>query len=393
VKNLLLGALLLVSSLQAISLREVIDSSLRASPSLEVINARLMANKQSIDIADAFDNPELFLTQNTLDNTQAMNQTVLTFKQKISTYSKREKRQTVAIANEKVLQEELQAAKVKLVERIKEEAYSLWELRERQRIIDEYILLTKQNIKLYEAYTSISDNEHMGIMKAQLSLSDLEVQKTALDAQITTAYARLSYLAATKIERLELELQMGQKPQLAQLRASLLQKNPQLLIIQKELQKQDAKVALADINNYPDITLVAGYAYREKYDNYFNVGIALSLPIYGTEDAKEERERAFLLAKKSQVSDTILAVDSKLQIYYAQMLSSYKIYHIIQDDALPQVAHMFELSSSSISIGSDLFKYIDVLFQKLDLETKSIQALTNYKIAQAKIAALQGDLQ
>jgi len=393
VKNLLLGALLLVSSLQAINLREVIDSSLRASPSLEVINARLMANKQSIDIADAFDNPVLFLTQNTLDNAQAMSQTVLTFKQKIPTYSKREKRQAVATADEKVLQEELQAAKVKLVERIKEEAYSLWELRERQRIIDEYILLTKQNIKLYEAYTSISDNEHMGIMKAQLSLSDLEVQKAALDAQITTAYARLSYLAATKVERLELDLQMGQKPQLAQLRASLLQKNPQMLIIQKELQKQDAKVALADINNYPDITLVAGYAYREKYDNYFNVGIALSLPIYGTEDAKEERERAFLLAKKSQVSDTILAVDSKLHIYYAQMLSSYKIYHIIQDDALPQVAHMFELSSSSISIGSDLFKYIDVLFQKLDLETKSIQALTNYKIAQAKIAALQGDLQ
>ena len=72
------------------------------------------------------------------------------------------------------------------------------------------------------------------------------------------------------------------------------------------------------------------------------------------------------------------------------MKSSYDIYHIIQEDALPQVAHMFELSTSSISVGSDLFKYIDVLFQKLDLEKKSIAAVYNYNKAHAKIEELQG---
>jgi len=393
VKNLLLGAFLLASSLQAMSLREVIDASLRGSPSLEVITARLAANEQSIDIADQFDNPELFLTKNTLDSSQAMSQTVLTFKQKIPYFSKREKRQDVANADAKVLQEELQAAKVKLVERIKSESYTIWDLRELEGIIDEYILLTKQNIKLYESYTSISDNEHMGIMKAELSLSDLEVQKTALDAKITAAYARLSYLAATKVKHLEIDLKITKKPNFNRLRDSLLRNNPDLVVLQKEIKKQDAKVALADINNYPDIALVAGYAYREKYDNYFNIGFGMSLPIYGTEDAKEERQRALLLAKKSQKSDLTLEVESKLQVYYAQMLASYKIYHIIQDDALPQVAHMFELSGSSIAVGSDLFKYIDVLFQKLDLEKKSIQSITNYKLSEAKIAALRGDYQ
>lgn len=62
------------------------------------------------------------------------------------------------------------------------------------------------------------------------------------------------------------------------------------------------------------------------------------------------------------------------------------------DDALPQVAHMFELSGTSISIGADLFKYIDVLFQKLDLEQKSIKAVTNYNLANAKIAQLKGEI-
>ena len=42
---------------------------------------------------------------------------------------------------------------------------------------------------------------------------------------------------------------------------------------------------------------------------------------------------------------------------------------------------------------ADLFKYIDVLFQKLDLEQKSIQAIANYNLAKAKIAQLTGELQ
>ncbi|MDQ7066581.1 MAG: hypothetical protein Q9M40_00435 [Sulfurimonas sp.] len=72
------------------------------------------------------------------------------------------------------------------------------------------------------------------------------------------------------------------------------------------------------------------------------------------------------------------------------MLSSYEIYHIIQDDALPQIAHMFELSNSSISTGGDLFKYIDVLFDKLALEKQSINAVSNYNKANAQISQLAG---
>jgi len=392
VKNLLIGAVLLASSLQAMSLSEVIEASLAKSPSLEVINARVAANKQNIDIADQFDNPELSLTKNTIDAAQPMSQSVVSFKQKLPYYSKREKRADVAVAEDKLLQERLSAAKVKLVERIKNEAYTIWELRELEAIIDEYITLTKQNIKLYESYTSISDNQHMGIMKAELSLSDLQVQKTALDAKIYTAYARLSYLAATKVDRLDIDLKINHRPNLTALKASL-DNNPDILIQEREISKQGAKVELADINNYPDVTLLAGYAYRERHDNYFNFGLGISLPMYGTEDAKEEEQRALLLAKKSQKSDTVLAVASQIETYYAQMLASYKIYHIIEDEALPQVAHMFELSSASISTGSDLFKYIDVLFQKLDLEKKSITAIANYNKAEAKIAELQGKLQ
>ena len=392
-KTLLLGALLTANTLFGITLDTLIDNALVRAPSLEVIEARLKANKYNIEIADQFANPELLLTTNTLENSQAMSQTVLSIKQKIPAYSKRSKREDVAVAEDALLEERLQAAKVTLVERIKSEAYTIWEIGEDIHIIDEYIQLTKQNIHLYESYTTVSQSEHIGIMKAELSLSDLKVQKTLLKAKLEAAYARLSYLAAQKVKNLQVDASIEEKPSLKKLQASLQKHNPDLLINQKEIQKQSKIVALAKINNYPDINLIAGYAHRENFDNYFNIGVGLSLPIYGTEDAKEQQEKAVLLEKQSQQSDTKLALLAQLRLYYAQMLSAYNIYHIIQDEALPQVAHMFELSNSSISVGSDLFKYIDVLFQKLDLEKKSIQAVANYKRAESKISALQGETQ
>jgi len=392
VKTLLLTALFFLNSLSAMTLDEVISTALSHSPSLEVIEARLKANEESIDIADQFENPEIFLTKNSLENSQAMSQTSVTLKQKIPYYSKREKRENIALAEEELLQEKLQSAKVKLVGSIKNEAYLIWELQEEKKIINEYIKLTKQNIKLYESYTTLQSNQHMGIMKAELSLSDLKVQKTLLESKIATAYARLSYLSAIQIDSLSIDLSMQKRPNLQALKRSLLESNPDIVIRNKEILKQRAKVSLAEINNYPDIALIAGYAYREKFDNYFNIGFGLSLPIYGTEDAKEQIQRALLLEKKSQKTDSELALFSQLKSYYAQMLSAYKIYHIIVDEALPQVAHMFDLSSSSISVGSDLFKYIDVLFQKLDLEMKSIQAVANYKRAQAQISQLRGEI-
>ncbi len=391
-KTVILSIFLLCTGAQAISLTEIIGASLAKNPSLESINERIQANKYNIKVSNQFENPQLLISKNTLDSSQAMSQSVVTLKQKIPFYNKRNTNKKIAEAEDALLSEKLHAAKTKLVEKIKNEAYIIWKLGELYRIIDDYVTLTKQNIDLYESYTSIDENRHMGIMKAELSLSDLQIQKSVLREKISAAYARLSYLAAFKVRHLDIALDIGKKPNLLHLQNSL-NNNPDIRIKDKELLKQNAKVKMADLNNYPDINLIAGYAMRENFDNYFNVGVGLSLPIYGTEDYKEEEARSVLLSIASKKADTQIAVNATLESYYAQMLSSYEIYHIIQDEALPQVAHMFELSSSSISIGADLFKYIDVLFQKLDLEQKSIKAVANYNLAQAKIAQLKGEIQ
>jgi len=390
-KTALFFTLLLSSNLFGITLDEIITTSLSKSPSLESINARIAANKEDIELSNQFSNPKLSLITNTLDTDQAMSKTTLTLQQTIPFYSKRSSKQKVAVAEEAVLNEKLTKAKVALVAAIKMEAYTIWELKELYKTIDEYVMLSEQNIELYESYATTSENNHMGIMKAKLSLSDLQITRSTLDAKIYSSLARLSYLAAFEVNELELKLEISQKPELQKYQ-TMLESNPDLAIKRGELAKRNAQIQLADVNNYPDINLIGGYNYRENFDDFWSVGVGLSLPIYGREDSQLQKARSLALSEKSQESDTQLSINSTLKVYFSQMKSSYEIYHIIQDDALPQIEHMFELSNSSISTGSDLFKYVDVLIQKLKLEQKSINAITNYNKAYANISQLSGAL-
>ena len=296
------------------------------------------------------------------------------------------------MAKDEVLVLNLESSKARLVYLLKSQAYTIWELERLYNVICDYEELTKHNIDLFESYTSTSDNQHMGIMSAELALSDLRIQKSLLLSKIIASYAQLSYLSAqeiTEIDYLTLEIEGIDGRSLLN---KGLQNNPELLIKQKELEEKEAHLTSVDLENYPDVSLVAGYSYREKYDNFASFGIGLSLPIYGSEDAKSEEARRKVLQTRALREDTRLAVQAKFEETYEQMKSAYETYHIINDQALPQLDHMFELINASVSAGADLFKYIDILIQKLKLEQKSINAIANYNRAKAKLQALRGEI-
>ena len=387
----LLIFLLLVLTLNAQNLDEIISSALENSPSLEVINERILANKENISVSDSFSNPEVLILTNTIDSREPMSQSSIRLKQNLPYFGKQEAHKNLALAQGNVLENRLESAKSKLIYLVKIQAYKLWELERVYKIICDYEDLTKQNLELYESYTSTSDNQHMGIMSAELALSDLRIQKSFLLSQISSAYARLSYLSASEISQLDLLLDVEKIEGSSRLKVGL-ENNRDLLVKDKEIEVVEANLQSVDLDNYPDIALVAGYSYRENFDNYASFGLGLSLPIYGSEDSKSEEARRSVLASRALREDTRLSIEADFQMAYAQMKSAYETYHIINDQALPQLDHMFELINSSVSAGADLFKYIDILIQKLQLEKRSISAMANYNIALAKIEALRGEI-
>jgi len=375
----------------ALSLDELIVKALEKNPSLESISHRISASKSNTKLSNQFSNPSISYAKNTLDDNQAMSRSTVTLKQKLPYFGKRDNLKKIALANESILYENLRQAKVNLVKEIKKQAYSVWELENLYKIIDQYENLTKQNIELFESYTSTSDNQHMGIMSAGLTLSELRIQKSILNEKIHSSYERLSYLSSFDVKDLNLNLFVKELPDIQSLKGRF-KNNPSIAIKEKEIKKSKAILESKELDYYPDINLLGSYSHRENFDNFATFGLSLSLPIYGSERYKEESARKLSLSAKSMRDDTKVLVDSKLTSTYFKMRSAYEIYHIVNDEALPQIEHMFELTSSLISTGGDLFKYIDILVKKLKLEQKSISAVANYNRAQANISAILGEM-
>lgn len=378
------------SMLFGMSLDEVIQKALDKNPSLEIIEHKISANKSNVNVSNQFENPVITLTDNTLPSDQAMSRTTLSLGQKLPYFGKRDSLERVAKAEDAVLNKNLEQARVELVRNIKNEAYTIWELEAIYQTINTYENLTRQNIDLFESYTATAKNQHMGIMSAELTLSDLRIQKATLEAQIQTVYAKLSYLADLEISHLDINLSVSELPAPETI-VKHLENNKALQLREKEVKKSQEMTEVASLNSYPDINLLVSYAYRESFDDYWTFGVGMRLPIYGSESYVEEERRALTLVAQSTKQQTALLLTSEFKTAYTQMKSAYTIYHIVHDEALPQIEHMFELTNASIATGGDLFKYIDILVQKLMLEQKSIRAVAGYNRALAQITALSGE--
>jgi hypothetical protein len=77
---------------------------------------------------------------------------------------------------------------------------------------------------------------------------------------------------------------------------------------------------------------------------------------------------------------------------YAKLTEAYQIYNIIQNESLPQLEHMIELSQSGIHSGGDLFAYTNLLEQKLDLEEQRISIKAEFLRTQAQLKSLIGEI-
>ena len=394
----LLALLVLGVSLHAATLQSIIEHALASNPSLEAIEQRIAAIRSEVELAGSISNPQLALNINDIQTAEPMKRDIepmqfssLTLKQKLPFFGKLDAREAQANASKAALGATLEEARVNLVAAIKTEAYTLWEHQSLYDIICRYEELAERNIGLHQTYTATSgkSGHHMGIMSAELTLSELKIQKSEHLQRIQNAYARLGYLAATPVESLELSLEMETlKGSSSYLNA--LEHNHALIARAKEVDAAKAALDESELLLYPDPVVQVGYFYRDAFEDYFSIGIAAELPIYGREKALEERERYNLLVKKAQSDDMSNKVAARIAVEHEKMKQAHTVYRVITEQSIPKIEHMFDLASASVQSGGDLFSTIDMLEKRLRLDTRLIRALSTYHKAHAAIEALTG---
>ncbi|MCF6201590.1 MAG: TolC family protein [Hydrogenimonas sp.] len=360
---------------------------------------RIAAADYTIERAKNFDNPVLGLGINDIRLDEPANRSLermqtqsVKFSQKIPWFGKRDTKEAIKKTAKRLLFASLKEAESMLFARIKQSAYRLWETERLIEITRQTIALTEQNIELFEAYTASSDsgNTHMGIMSAELVKSRLKTSLKRLIAQKERILALLSYLSFRDVRDVEVDLSYRNIPPLKDL-ILMAKKSPIVKIEEAKELIENRRLDLSRLQSGIDPVVSLGYFQRSSYEDYISIGIGFSLPIYGTEESEVQERRALLLAQRSRVADSKKRVVSKVKGLLAEAKSSQEIVNIIENESLPQIDHMFDLIRSDIAAGGDLYKFVDLVEQKLRLDAEAISARAKYYITLAEIEAILGE--
>jgi cobalt-zinc-cadmium efflux system outer membrane protein len=390
--------LLLPVLLTASTLDTLIERALTKHDSLKVIEQRLGAMDDFLDKSRNFANPELSLGINDIQFDDPLNRAIepmqttsLNVKQKFPWFGKRDAQTKKVTAKKTLLFESLEAAQVNLAKRIRLSVYTIVELHERLGVLDAYAKLTRQNIDLNTAYTSTQGERHMGIMSAELTLSQIRIRIERLKAALKSERAKLAYLVQGDIGEITYDETLSSPPSKAYF-SDKLDGNREYRVKMTQTKVALAETNVRELSSNADPYVKVGYYYREAHPDYVSFTVGASLPIYGSEHDDTEAARKEALAAKSASADYRARLQSDFERAWAELNKAWSIYRIIRDESLPQLEHMFELSESKVRSGGELFAYMDLLEQKLKLDEQLIAARAAYLRAGAKLKALIGEI-
>ncbi len=396
--RILFSILFTLNMLQAQSIQQLITTSIQKHPSLQAIEHRLSAMDERIEASQNFSNPDLSFTINNIHyddpwdrRLEPMQYESVNFKQKFPWFGKLDARKTFTQAQRSVILDSYEAAKVQLAEEIRMTAYTIKELEERIRIVNKYKAVAKQNIELYTSYASTENKSHTSSMSASLLLSKIKIREERYKRILKSQQARLAYLIQGKVTSISDSLKITRPKSLGSYLGKL-ENNPKYHRKLSEQNVAHANKVIQDLSSSPDPYVKAGYFHRTAFEDYTSVVVGFSMPLYGTEKLNAESARKEMLAAKSASLDYRSSLESEIEIMYARLMEAYQIYKIIQNESLPQLEHMFELSQSNIQRGGDLFAYTNLLDQKLALEEELTSIKAEYLRAQAKLNSLTGAL-
>lgn len=394
----LLLTLLLTGSIQAQSIQQLIQKAIEKHPSLQTIEHRLSAMDEKIAVSQNFSNPDISLTINDIQfsnpwsrGLEPMQYQAVNFKQKFPWFGKLAARKKYTEAQKTVILDSYDAAKVKLAEEIRMTAYTVKEIEARIVIVNKYIDVAEQNIKLYTSYASTESKSHTNSMNASLLLTKVKIKAANYQAILKSQKAKLKYLVQSQVRSISDTMKI-KKPKSLNYYLSKLGNNPVYHMSLSKKNVADANREIAFLDTKPDPYVKVGYFGRKDFNDYASITVGASMPLYGSEKLKTEAARKEVLAAASASLDYRSSLESDLETMYAKLTEAYSIYHILIDDSLPQLEHLFELIQASIQEGGNLFSYTNLLEQKLDLEEESISIKAEYLRTEAKLKSLIGEL-
>ena len=257
----------------------------------------------------------------------------------------------------------------------------------RQALLQDMQMLAQRARDAAQARFDAGGVPRLEVLQAQLAVADMQNQATAARGAVEAARAGLNGLLGYAVDAptsIESPLDVGPPLLVQSVVVRARQANAELLAIDRRIDEQRARLALAHALRAPDVTPEATLTRRAEpeFETGWRAAVAVSLPVFTTRRAGVAMEEAALAQLTSEREAAVARITGDVASAVAIAEAERQQYVRYRDEIIPQAAEVERMAEDSYRLGqTGIAAYLQVLQSSRDIRLRSIQAAADLQNA------------
>jgi len=240
--------------------------------------------------------------------------------------------------------------------------------------------------------------EQQDVLLSEVELAMLDAERNRLERQVRVAAARINTLLARSPDE-PLPPPAAELPEPGaistegELRAIALGERPDVAKLAAEIQAEQAAVALACKEFYPDPELYFKYdAFWQEEPLRTAVGMNVNLPLYRSKRWAAVREaRANLQRRRAELAALETEINNDVAEAYARLVESRRTLELFRDQILPAAQRSVDSAQAGYVAGNvEFLRLIDARRQLIALRNQEVEAASDYHRSLAELERAVG---
>jgi cobalt-zinc-cadmium efflux system outer membrane protein len=269
---------------------------------------------------------------------------------------------------------------------------------QRQSLLDEVQGLAQRARDAAQARFDAGGVPRLEVVQAQLALADAQNQAAAARGTVTAARSTLNAAVGLPLDTpTSVDASLDPGPALA-VQAAISRAraaSAELAAIDRRIDEQRARVALAQALRTPDVTPEATLTRRAQpeFDTGWRAAVAVTVPVFTTHRAAVRVEEATLAQLTSEREAAAARISGEVAAAAATAESQRQQYLRYRDEILPQALDVERMAEDSYKLGqTGIAAYLQALQASRDVRLRSIQSASDLQSALADLERAIGAL-
>jgi len=261
----------------------------------------------------------------------------------------------------------------------------------RVAVLGEQRMLSQRARDAAQARFDSGDAPRLEVLQADLALATVENETTAAEGLAVAARTRLNALLGQPLdahETLATSLDVGGALSTASFLDLASRSSAELAVLDRQLDEQRARIALAHALRVPDVTPTASLTQSAQpdFDYGWRAGVALSVPLFTTHSAGVALEQAAFDQLTALRRATLLRITGDVTAGTVNAEAQRQAYVRYRDVILPQAQQVEQLAQASYELGqTGIAALLQALQASRDVRLRSLDTISLFHTALADL--------